>query len=168
MLLHLVLAAVLAVVVPQAGHAQSTALELSKHRDWRVLRSAGSSSNLCFIASRPISKEPPGANRSAVLLYVSTWPKDGVKSEVSIKLGYPIRAGSQVVATVDDEPFNLFSDRDRAFIQDATQELKLLEAMKKGSKLVVQATSQRGTPTRDTYSLSGFTKAYKTMFEVCP
>ena len=39
--------------------------------------------------------------------------------------------------------------------------------MIKGSKMVAVGTSSRGTKTKDTYSLSGFTKAYKAINKAC-
>mgnify|MGYP001313215882 CR=1 FL=1 len=127
--------------------------------DWFVHENAGEGPKICFAASQPTAKEPAGANRSRIVFYISAWPKEGVKSEVSIKLGYPIKPDSSVSVTVGETAFELFPDQDRAYVADATEELKLVEAMKKGSTLVVKATSARGTLTTDTYSLMGLGRA---------
>jgi invasion protein IalB len=136
--------------------------------DWFVHENAGEGPKICFAASQPKSKEPAGANRSRIVLYVSAWPKEGVKSEVSIKLGYPIKPDSQIAVSVGDAEFELFPDQDRAYVADATEELKLVEAMKKGSTLVVKATSARGTQTTDTYSLIGLGRALEAIAAACP
>jgi invasion protein IalB len=136
--------------------------------DWAVLRNADDSAKICFAASQPKIKEPAGANRSKIVLYVSAWPKDGVKSEVSVKLGYPVRPDSPVDVTVGDAAFQLFADDDRAYVADSTDELKLVEAMKKGSTMVVKATSTRGTLTTDTYSLNGLGRALDAVATECP
>ena len=39
--------------------------------------------------------------------------------------------------------------------------------MKKGNILIAEGTSNRGTETKDTYSLLGFTKAFKKVKDVC-
>ncbi len=70
--------------------------------------------------------------------------------------------------TVVDDAYQLFADEDRAFVADATDELKLLEDMKKSSKLVVKATSSRGTETTDTYSLTGLGQALEAVATACP
>ncbi len=62
---------------------------------------------------------------------------------------------------VGAEKYVLFGREDRAYVADPTEELKLVEAMKKGQKLVIQATSERGTTTTDTYSLQGFLQAFQ-------
>ncbi len=93
------------------------------------------------------AKEPATANRAKIVLYISAWPKEGVKSEISIKMGYPVKTGSTVAVTVGSDAFDLFGKDDRAFVADPTEELKLIEAMKKGSKLTVQGSSEKGTVT---------------------
>jgi invasion protein IalB len=149
------------------GCAQ-TAVETGKFGSWIVHQNTGEGPKICFAASVPTLKEPPGANRAKVVLYVSAWPKEGVKSEISLKLGYKIKGGSTVSVTVGTDAFALFVKDDRAYVADPTEELKLLEAMKKGSKLVVQATSERGTQTTDTYSLSGLGQALQAIATACP
>ena len=46
-------------------------------------------------------------------------------------------------------------------------DIEIIEAMKKGSILVAEGTSVRGTDTKDTYSLIGFSKALKKLKDVC-
>lgn len=138
-----------------------------KYNDWTLHINEGKSHKICFITSEPSAKEPSGANRAATLLYVSAWPKDGIKTEVSVKLGYTVKKGSEIKVTADKDIFKMFAKEERGFVEDATQELKLIEAMKKGSTLIVQATSDRGTGTTDTYSLSGFTQALQSLTDNC-
>ena len=136
--------------------------------DWSLYTNDAGASRICFVAAAPAEKKPANANRATMLFYISAWPKDGVRSEVSVKLGYPIKSGSTVGVAVDSEKFDLFPKDERAYVADATQELKLIEALKKGTKATVSATSERGTLTTDTYSLTGLTMALQKMTETCP
>lgn len=136
--------------------------------DWVVHKNTGDGAKVCFAASQPTAKEPVGANRSKIVLYISAWPKEGVKSEVSIKLGYPVNPDRPVAATIGADEFELFADEDRAYVADATAELKLVDAMRKGSTMVVKATSTRGTLTTDTYSLNGLSRALEAVATECP
>ena len=43
----------------------------------------------------------------------------------------------------------------------------MVNAMAKGSKMVVKGTSSRGTPTTDTYSLMGFMAARRAITQAC-
>ncbi len=150
-----------------AQEAEEGSLKTGAYGDWLVHRNAGDGPKICFAASQPKTKEPAGANRSKVVLYVSAWPKDGVKAEFSAKLGYRMSPEAPVSATVDDTAFRLFADEDRAYVADAAEEAKLIQAMKTGSKLVLQATSTRGTRTTDTYSLAGFGQALEAITNAC-
>jgi hypothetical protein len=136
--------------------------------DWILHQNAGEGPKTCFAATLPRTKEPAGANRAKVVLYVSAWPKDGVKSEFSVKLGYRIKPDSPVTATIGTDAFKLFAEEDRAYVADSTEELKLIEAMKQSPRLIVQATSTRGTQTTDTYSLSGLGQALQAIATACP
>lgn len=158
--------AALGAAVPEA-HAQG-ANKLGAYGNWSLNATPDAANKTCFAATSPTTKEPAGANRAPVVLYISAWPKEGVKSEISLKLGYKIKTGSDVVVTIGTATYTLFGKDDRAFVADPTQELKLLDEMKKGSKLQVQATSERGTATTDTYSLAGLSQALKALAQSCP
>lgn len=161
----LLLAPLLACPGPVAAQGAN---KLGAFGNWTVNATPEEAGKTCFAATQPTQKEPAGANRAPVVLYISAWPKDGVKSEISVKLGYKIKGGSDVTVVIGATTYSLFAKDDRAFVADATQELKLLDEMKKGAKLVVQATSERGTATTDTYSLAGLTQAMKSLAEACP
>ena len=153
-----------------AAQAAAGATIVGRHGDWSVYANGEAADRLCFIAAPPASSEPTDSPRDRPLLYISAWPKDGVKSEVSARLGFPIKKGADptlaVTGTVS-ATIKLFVHNDRAFVADATQELKLLEAMKKGSKLTIQATSATGTTITDTYGLAGFTAALTALPAAC-
>jgi hypothetical protein len=85
-----------------------------------------------------------------------------------VKLGYPIKTPSTVTVSVGDESFKLFPKDERAYVADTTEEMKLVEALKKGSTASVAATSTRGTDTTDTYSLTGVTQALQALATNCP
>ena len=147
--------------------AQSVKLA-SKFNDWSVFVEDGAAKTICFVTSQPADVEPKGAKRGPIYLYVSAWPKDGVKAEISVKLGFPIKKASDVTVSIGTSAFKLFPKDERAFIADPTEELKLLEAMKKGTKLTVAATSERGTAITDTYSLAGISQALQALATNCP
>jgi invasion protein IalB len=143
---------------------------VNKFNDW-TLYSNAASPQICFLVGTATPSETPGLKRTPPLMYLSAWPKDGVKSEVSVKLGFaPKKATEPTIAVTGqvNATFKLFVKDDRAFIADATQELKLIEAMKKGSKLTVQSTQEAGTTVIDTYSLAGVTNALQALAAGCP
>ena len=43
----------------------------------------------------------------------------------------------------------------------------MVEAMRRGATMIVEGISSRGTHTKDTYSLTGFTAAHNAINEAC-
>lgn len=149
-----------------AANAQT--VDLVEHQGaWSLYADTATPKQVCFIAAQPQAVEPLGANRGPIYFYISAWPKDGVKTEPSIKVGYPIKADKEMTVTIGPDVFKLFAKGERGFVSDAAEEMKLIEAMKKGSDAVVRATSGRGTLTTDTYSLSGLAPALQKMADTC-
>lgn len=134
---------------------------------WTAFTHGEAASLLCFATAQPTKQEPTNAKRNPAFIYVSSWPKDGVKAEVSVRVGYTVRKDSDVTVAVGSASFKLFGRGDRAYVADATEELKLIEAMRKGSTLIVRGTSDRGTATTDTYSLAGISQALQAVATTC-
>lgn len=159
-------AATAGIALAAAGSAQAANL-VNTYKDWSLFKHEEAAKQICFAASQPKKMSPAGANRDSVFFYISAWPKDGVKSEVSIRLGYPIKSGSTVQVKVGARSFDLFAKDDKAFVADPNEELKLIDAMKRGSTMSVDATSQRGTQTSDDYSLIGISAALGGLAKAC-
>jgi invasion protein IalB len=160
----LLLAAVGLATTPLAAAGTKVA---GKYGDWALHINESANSKICFAAAEPKEKAPKGVTRAPALFYISAWPKEGVKSEVSVKLGYPIQAKNKVTVTIGKDSFKLFAKEERAFVADAAEEQKLIEAMRKGTTMTVQATNERGTATTDTYSLSGLGQALQALSTTC-
>lgn len=161
-----VLALALAAVTTGQAHAQTTR-QIARFGDWTLYEHQEATSRICFLSAQPRSSLPKGLERGPIQFFVSAWPKEGVKGEVSVALGYAARKGIPVTVTVGKDSFRLFAAADRAFVQDPTMELKLLEAVRKGASVVVEATSAAGTTTTDTYSLQGLTQGLQAMASGC-
>ncbi|MEQ1611932.1 MAG: invasion associated locus B family protein [Hyphomicrobiaceae bacterium] len=134
--------------------------------EWRVLAHDGPEGRICFAVATPKSSEPAAASNGAHF-YISAWPKDGVRAEISVKTGVPLKAGAPASIALDQTFYKAFSKGDRAYVIDTTDELKLLEAMKKGSTVMVVAQSEQGVISKDTYSLSGLSQALQTVSAGC-
>lgn len=148
--------------------AAQSAKIVNKINDWTTYAHEAAQAKTCFSLAPPRSSEPAAAKRDPVYFYISAWPKDGVKSEVSVKIGYPFKKGTNVTVTVGTTAFKLFTKDDKAFVGEPGDELKLLDAMKKASTMVVEGVSERGTVTKDTYALAGLNQALQSLTAACP
>lgn len=161
--------AVAGLAVVLAGQAAAQTVDLvEKQGAWSLYADTATPKAVCFIAAQPQAVEPLGANRGPIFFYISAWPKDGVKAEPSIKVGYPVKPEADMSVTVGTDSFKLFIKGERGFVADATEEMKLVEALKKGSNAFVKAVSARGTSTTDTYSLAGLGTALDKLAATCP
>jgi hypothetical protein len=151
-----------------AGAASAQTVELvEKQGAWSLYADSATPKAVCFIAAQPQAVEPLGANRGPIFFYISAWPKDGVKTEPSVKVGYPVKADADMSVTVGTDTFKLFVKGERGFVQDPNEELELVDSLKKGSNAFVKATSARGTATTDTNSLAGLRAALDKLASTC-
>ena len=135
--------------------------------DWTVMTDTDVPHSFCFVTSEPKSSARAGTQREAPRAYISAWPKDGIKGEVSFRMGFQMRKTAEGTASVSPASYKLFGAKDRAYVADSTQELKLVEAMRKGSTMTVAMPSDHGASVTDTYSLNGVGLALQKLQATC-
>ena len=97
--------------------------------------------------------------RGDILLYVFYRPDAGVKGQVTFTGGYPFAKGSTVTLGISGNTFELFTEGEWAWPASPADDAKIITAMKRGAEATLTARSSRGTETKDTFSLLGFTAA---------
>lgn len=152
---------------PVAVHAAEPE-SLGTFGEWQAVTFDEGGKKGCYITSKPTKEEGKYSQRGRTYALVTHRPKDGSFDVVSIVAGYTYKDGSSVTVTIDQTEFSMFTHEDSAWASDGATDQQLVGAMKNGKRMVVSGTSTRGTETTDTYSLSGFTKAYQAIAEACP
>jgi hypothetical protein len=142
---------------------------LGQYGEWAAYTASPNGKKLCFALAKPGSSQtnPPNRPRDPAYLFVSTRPGEKVKDEVSIIIGYPLKANSEVMVAVGPASFPMYSQEDGAWIKNAPDEAKMLEAMRKGADVVVKGESSKGTKTTDTFSLKGVSQALDKVAQEC-
>lgn len=107
------------------------------------------------------------ANRGQILLMVFYRPGSDADGQVAFTGGYPFRSGSQVTVQISGNDFTLFTDGEWAWPASPADDAKIVSAMKRGADAVVTGVSTRGTTTKDTFSLLGFTAAVEDAEKRC-
>ena len=97
------------------------------------------------------------ARRGDILLMVVYNPAQEVAAQLNFTGGYPFASGSTVNLNIDGTEFELFTEGEWAWAASAAEDAKIVTAMKRGSQAVLTGVSSRGTTTKDTFSLLGFT-----------
>lgn len=99
------------------------------------------------------------ATRGQILLMVFYRPSAGATGQVAFTGGYPFASGSSVTLNIGGTDFELFTEGEWAWPTSPEEDGKIVTAMKRGASAVVTGLSSRGTTTKDTFSLLGFTAA---------
>lgn len=97
--------------------------------------------------------------RSDILLMAFYRPAAGVSGQITFTGGYPFAPGVPVTLEVDGEKYSLTSEGEWAWSESTDADAKIIAAMKRGKDAVLTARSARGTQTKDSFSLLGFTAA---------
>ena len=140
---------------------------LGLYESWEANVSGSGAQQVCFIVSEPNKKEPADAKRGTIQAFVTHRPSDKARDVVSVTLGYPVKPGTDVRVTIGNRTFDLFSKGESAWTKDNAADKALVTAMTNGNTLIVAGESERGTKTVDTYSLRGFSAAYKEIGKAC-
>ncbi len=135
--------------------------------DWSAFLFSEDGNPACYMSSEPTKASGDYKKRGDVFAIVTHRPAEKRVGEVSVIAGYTYKKDSKVVVAIGKQSFELFTQEDGAWALDAAADKKLIQAMRKGNRMVVKGTSSRGTPTTDTYSLKGFTKAYRAIGKAC-
>ncbi len=165
--LPFLLAAALWAGLPGAD-ARAQAIErIGDFSDWSAFKYQEDGKPICFMASEPTKAEGNYTKRGQIHAMVTHRPEENRIDEVSIQAGYAYKENAPVEVEVGTMKMRLFTEGESAWAVDKESDKKLVQAMIKGNTMVVQGTSARGTNTKDTYSLSGFTRAYEAISKAC-
>lgn len=156
-------------ICASAGPASATEPKLlAEHGAWEAYAYVDETGNkVCYMASKPTKEEGNYTKRGAIFALVTNRPAESTKNVFSYIAGYLYKPGNGTEITIDAQTFELFTQDDTAWAQDAATDEKIVEAMRKGSSMVVRGMSSRGTKTVDTFSLAGSGAAHDAITKEC-
>jgi invasion protein IalB len=150
-----------------AGDSQPTLL--GQYADWGAYTASPKGGKVCFVLSKPISSitEPAGRKREPAYIFVATRPAEKVKNELSVMIGYPFKSTSGATAEIGTAKFEMYTKNDGAWIKNVADEVRMIEAMRKGGDLTIKGTSGRAMQSTDRYSLKGLAQALDRAEQEC-
>lgn len=142
---------------------------LGQYEAWSAYTATPNGRKICFAIARPASSlsDPPNRPRDHAFAFVASRPAEKVKEEVSILIGYSFKPSSEASLAVGSAKFAMYTQNDSAWVRHSGEEPRLVDAMRKGSDLVIKGTSERGTQTNDTFSLKGISQALDRIAQEC-
>ncbi|WP_082473258.1 invasion associated locus b family protein [Methylobacterium sp. Leaf85] len=146
--------------------------------DWNVFANGQGKSRTCYAIAQPQARSPKTLKRDTAYLFVTIRKGDNVQNEVAVMFGFPPKpAASQAKAnaTSASDPtlslgtsqYGLVVKDENAWLQNPSEEARLVGEMAKLAKVQVKTVSMRGTSTSDEYALAGFGDAMKRAREEC-
>ena len=132
---------------------------LGEFRDWNAYSAADGTGQVCFAMSKPTDVSPAVDGYTQAYLYLTNRPTEGVTNEVNLVAGFNFAPDQPATLTVSGKSFALFTQRDAAWLLDSTQNDDLAGALRAGSTVTIEGTSEKGILVTETFSLSGATAA---------
>jgi hypothetical protein len=149
---------------PDAARAQTL---IDNFGDWSAFTDGKAKAKTCYIASVPKKEIGKYKSRGNTYILVTHRPTEKSRDVFELRAGYVYRKDSEVVVNIDGQVYKLFTDRGTAWAHDPKADRSISRMMIRGKSMIVTGFSGRGTKTEDTYSLSGFTAAYKAIGKAC-
>jgi hypothetical protein len=142
---------------------------LGQFGDWGAYAAANGGKKVCYALAKPAATQTEPANRprDPVFVFVSTRPSENVHNEISIVQGYPFKPGTEATADLGSAKYAMYTQADGAWIKNAAEEARMVDAMRKTGEMIVTGESGKGTKSTDRYSLKGLSQALDRVASEC-
>lgn len=158
------IAAALLITSPVAAQAPDFR---GQHNDWRVFTRGTGAERVCYAVTRPAESRPGDVAHGEVYFFVSSWASGAAREQPSFMAGYELRPDNPPRASVGNDRVTFFVSEQEGFVEERRDETRLVDAMRRGATMRVEAVSARGTNTAYIFSLSGITAALRQVGELC-
>ncbi|MEZ5894194.1 MAG: invasion associated locus B family protein [Parvularculaceae bacterium] len=136
-------------------------------RDWSVFVREVGGDKICFAATEALDKSPKSVNHGDVFFIVATWKSGSAKEQPSLMTGYALNTKPEPTIRIGSDKWEMYSSDNEAFIESASEEDRLIAAMRRGADMRISAVSQRGTATSYVISLRGVSLALDRAAQEC-
>ena len=156
---------------------QTSNKRMSQKTDWAVFVDGDPKD--CWAVSTPDrpslntkDKRVVSVKRGEIMLMVTYRPSQKVIGQLAFTGGYPFAADKTVTLNVDGIIYDLRPGIEKiasewAWTDSPEADQKVVAAMKRGKTAILTGQSKRGTITKDTFSLLGFTAAVDDVAKRC-
>jgi len=135
--------------------------------DWSVYSRYQGSQMTCFIYSEAKTKAPSKVRHGDIHFLVANWKSGEATEQPSFMADFNLRKERSPVVSIGNTSFDMYVSRNEAFIADNLEERNLVQKMRAGDTMKVQAVSSRGTSVSYTFSLRGISAALDKASAAC-
>ncbi|RYE03158.1 MAG: hypothetical protein EOP61_05775 [Sphingomonadales bacterium] len=122
---------------------------LGTYDGWGAFRDA--SPLRCYAVAKPVEKH----SDSQPFASIATWPRDGVRNQLHIRLSRPRAANARVTLSIGERRFELKAGDADAWAPDARTDGAVVAAIRSGRSMSVETVAANSAPFADTYALKG-------------
>ena len=142
---------------------------LKLFKNWCAGEHIENNEKACLVVARPQRSQGNYTKRGTTTITIYHLLTQDSQGVFYTTAGYIYKNASFVTINIDKKnEFELrLIENDSAWTDDDSIDQDIIKAMKKGNTMKVIGYSKRGTKTTDTYSLMGFTAAYKYISQIC-
>lgn len=134
--------------------------------DWGAYATQGKS-RVCYALGKPKDRSPAALKKEQAYVFISNRPSEGVKNEISVIMGVQLKEAAEARAEVGSATFDLVAKGQNAWVKNAADETRFIDAMKRGGRLIVKGTLIKGGVATDSYSLAGLAQALDRVVKDC-
>jgi len=135
--------------------------------EWTVFAAGTGKAKTCYALAKPTDRQPASLKRDPGYVFISNRPAESVTNEVAFVAGFDVKPGSTPTAEIGAANFDLIAQGGNLWVKNAAEEGKFVEALRKGQRLVVKASSKKGNQSTDIYILSGVSPALERARKEC-
>lgn len=139
----------LMIAVPMASPAAART-SLGSFESWAAFRD--DKPPRCFAIAEPVHTS---GGKWRPFATVSTWPGNGVRGQVQLRLGRALRAGAPVTLIVGEKKFALTAGGADAWAPDARGDAAIVAALRSAKSMSVASVAATGGGFVETYLLKG-------------
>ena len=150
-----------------AGPAAAEPQALATFKSWSVFVHDAGTDRICFAAAEAADKSPKTVNHGDIFFLVATWKSGAAANQPSFRVGYNLQTAPAPTIRIGSEKWDMYVSDNEAFIESAAAEQSLINAMRKGAEMKINAMSNRGTATSYVVSLSGISAALDRARDAC-
>lgn len=107
----------------------------------------------CYAIAQPV--QAGGASRWRAFASVVTWPQQGIRNQLNIRLSRERDARARVTLSVGERRFALIAGQADAWSPDKRTDAAVVAAIRSGRSMSVESLSKGGQPFADVYALRG-------------
>jgi invasion protein IalB len=137
--------------------------QIGKFGDWTAATYQEGANTVCYAFVRAQSSTPAVPGRGQVILTVTQ--RVSGRDAIALDAGFSYAANATVTVQVDQTGLDFYTAQRNAFARDGKA---AVAAFQRGNRAIARSPGPRATQVTDTFSLTGFTDAYKAIVKECP